>query len=52
MRTDGYWFDPHATMTKGVPTAHAIRLRKWDIRLQENQGKTMRFAFEKKGRCE
>ena len=30
-----------------TPTAHAVRPRYWDVRLSENQGKTMRFAFER-----
>lgn len=31
-----------------TPTAHATRPRYWDVRIRENQGKTMRFAFERK----
>ncbi len=30
-----------------TPTAHAVRPRQWDVRIRENQGKTMHFAFEK-----
>ena len=29
-----------------TPTAYPSRPRYWDVRLRENQGKTMRFAFE------
>lgn len=29
-----------------TPTAHKTRPRFWDARLRDNQGKTMRFAFE------
>ena len=30
-----------------TPTAHAVRPRYWDVRLRENQGKTMEFSFER-----
>lgn len=30
-----------------TPTAHPVRPRYWDVRLRENQGKTMEFAFER-----
>ena len=30
-----------------TPTAHAVRPRFWASRVQENQGKSMRFVFEK-----
>lgn len=30
-----------------TPTAHPVRLRQWDVRTRENQGKSMRFAFER-----
>lgn len=30
-----------------TPTAHAARPRFWDCRLRDNQGKTMRFDFER-----
>ena len=30
-----------------TPTAHPVRPRQWDVRTRENQGKTMRFAFER-----
>lgn len=35
-----------------TPTAHPVRPRQWDVRTRENQGKAMRFAFEKMGRFE
>ncbi len=33
-----------------TPTAHAVRPRYWDVRTRENQGKTMRFVFERTDR--
>ena len=30
-----------------TPTAHAVRPRYWDVRTRDNQGKTMRFSFER-----
>lgn len=30
-----------------TPTAHPVRPRQWNVRTRENQGKTMRFAFER-----
>ena len=30
-----------------TPTAHSVRPRFWDVRMRGNQGKSMRFAFER-----
>ena len=30
-----------------TPTAHAVRPRQWDVRVQENRGKKMSFAFDR-----